>query len=102
MRIEEAVQVVESTRSGLLSNERIYRAVHVHEYRLKEVADFVGLDCSAISSIANRAAEAKNTKNKGLTPAPVPRLGQPLPSGTLLVGVSTIPTVVYSMQRVTT
>ena len=34
-------------------NERIYRAVHVYKYRLREVADFVRLDCSTISVIAN-------------------------------------------------
>jgi len=59
--IEEAVQVVEPNRSGLLSNERIYRAVHVHKYSTKEVTDFVGLDCSTISIIANRTAEAEKT-----------------------------------------
>jgi len=61
LAIEEAVQVVESTRSGLLSNERIYRAVHVHEYRLREVADFMRLDCSTISIIANRTAKVGTT-----------------------------------------
>jgi len=56
---EETVEVVEPTRSGLLSNEWIYRAVHLHKRRLREVADFVGLDCSTISIIANCTAEAK-------------------------------------------
>ena len=56
---EETVEVIESIRSGLLSNEWIYRAVHVHKYRLREVAGFVGLDCSTISIIANRTAEVK-------------------------------------------
>jgi hypothetical protein len=44
---------------GLLSNERIYRAVHAHKYRLKAVTGFVGLDCSTISIIANRTAKVK-------------------------------------------
>jgi len=46
---------VASTRSGLLSNERIYWIVHLHKHRPKEVTDSVGLDCSTISIIANRA-----------------------------------------------
>jgi hypothetical protein len=29
------------------------------QYRLKEVADFVGLDCSIISIIVNRTAKVK-------------------------------------------
>ena len=40
-------------------NEQIYRAVRVHEYTLKEVADFLGLYYSTISVIAERVAEEK-------------------------------------------
>jgi len=47
--------------SGLLSNERIYWTVQLNNYRPREVADFVGLDCSTISIIANRTAEAEKT-----------------------------------------
>ena len=59
--VKEAVQVVGSTRRDLVPNEQIYHAVHVHKDRLKEVADFVGLDCFTISIIANRTAEAGKT-----------------------------------------
>jgi len=52
---------VGSTRRDLVPNEQIYHAVHVHKDRLKEVADFVGLDCFTISIIANRTAEAGKT-----------------------------------------
>jgi L-asparaginase/Glu-tRNA(Gln) amidotransferase subunit D len=58
---------VGSTCSGLLSNERICRAVHVHKYRTKEVTDFAGLDCFTVSIIANRTAKVKNPRIK--TPA---------------------------------
>jgi hypothetical protein len=51
---------VASTRS-LLSNERIYWTVHLHKYRLREVTDFVGLDCSTISIIAKRTAKVIKT-----------------------------------------
>jgi len=40
-------------------NEQIYQAVRVHEYTLKEVADYLGLYYSTISVIAKRAAEEK-------------------------------------------
>jgi len=40
-------------------NEQIYQAVRVHEYTLKEVADFLGLYYSTISVIAKRVAEEK-------------------------------------------
>jgi len=59
--VKEAVQVVGSTRRDLVPNEQIYHAVQVHKYRLKEVADFVGLECYTISIIANRTAEAGKT-----------------------------------------
>jgi 5-bromo-4-chloroindolyl phosphate hydrolysis protein len=62
MAIEEAVQVVESTRSGLLSNKRIYRAIHGHKYRPKEIAGFVGLLYSTISVIAKRTAKAEKNQ----------------------------------------
>jgi len=37
------------------------RNSRVHKYRLREVGDFVGLECSTISIIANRTAEAGKT-----------------------------------------
>ena len=36
-----------------------YWAACVDKYRLKEVVNFVGLDCSTISIISNRTAEVK-------------------------------------------
>ena len=56
--IEEAVQVVEATRSGGL-HKLVCRAVHVHKYRTKEGTAFVALECSSISM--NRTAEARKT-----------------------------------------
>jgi hypothetical protein len=41
----------------LASNERIYQAVRVHHYTLREVRDFVGLLYSSISMIAKRFHE---------------------------------------------
>ncbi|GAH14999.1 unnamed protein product [marine sediment metagenome] len=38
-------------------NERIYQAVRVHHYTLREVGDFVGLLYSTISMIAKRVGE---------------------------------------------
>ena len=38
-------------------NKRIYQAVRVHHYRLREVGDFVGLLYSSISMIAKRSSE---------------------------------------------
>ncbi len=38
-------------------NERIYQAVHLHGYRLREVADHLGLYYTTISTIAKRVAE---------------------------------------------
>lgn len=40
-------------------DERIYQAVHVHGYTLREVADFLGLYYSTISVITKRVAQAK-------------------------------------------
>jgi hypothetical protein len=40
-------------------DERICCAVRVHKHGLKEVADFVVLECSTISIIANRTAKVK-------------------------------------------
>ena len=40
-------------------NEQIYQAVRVHEYTLKEVADFVGLYYSTVSVIAKRVTDEK-------------------------------------------
>jgi len=39
--------------------ERIYQAVRVYGYTLKEVADALGLYYSTVSVIAKRVAEAK-------------------------------------------
>ena len=41
----------------LASNERIYQAVRVHHYTLREVGDFVGLLYSSISMIAKHFHE---------------------------------------------
>jgi len=40
-------------------NEQIYQAIRVHEYTLKEVANFLGLYYSTISVIAKRVTEEK-------------------------------------------
>jgi len=40
---------------------------------------FVGLECSTINIIANRTAEAKNTKNEDAFPT----LSSPIPANTL-------------------
>jgi DNA-directed RNA polymerase specialized sigma24 family protein len=40
-------------------NERIYQAVRVYGYTLKEVADLLGLYYSTVSVIAKQVAEAK-------------------------------------------
>jgi hypothetical protein len=40
-------------------DERIYQAVRLYGYTLKEVADAVGLYYSTVSVIAKRVAEAK-------------------------------------------
>jgi hypothetical protein len=42
-------------------NERIYQAVRVHHYTLREVGDFVGLLYSSISMIAKRFHETKKS-----------------------------------------
>lgn len=39
-----------------------YWAACVGKHRCKEVADFVGLDCSIITTIASLYSEAKNTE----------------------------------------
>jgi hypothetical protein len=40
-------------------DERIYHAVHAYGYKLKEVADFLGLYYTTISVIAKRVAEER-------------------------------------------
>ena len=42
-----------------IRNERIYEAVQLHHYTLKEVGDFLGLHFSTISVITKRVSEAK-------------------------------------------
>ncbi len=39
-------------------NERIHAAVRIHQYRLQEVGDYLGLCYSTISGIAKRIAES--------------------------------------------
>jgi len=58
---ERAVQVVETTCSGLPSNERSCRGIHGHRHRLEEGGEFIGLHCPTISIIANGTAEAGKT-----------------------------------------
>jgi len=66
--------------SGLLYNERSYRAVHVHKYRLSEVADFVGLNCSTMNIIPNRIAKARETPGiKACPQSPIVYLTSALP-----------------------
>ncbi|MBC7221679.1 transposase [Candidatus Bipolaricaulota bacterium] len=43
-------------------DERIYQAVRVHGYTLKEVAEFLGLHYSTVSLIAKRVEEARGHK----------------------------------------
>jgi len=43
-------------------NERIYQAVRVHRYTLREVADFVGLFYSSISTIVKSVHQAKKSE----------------------------------------
>ena len=47
-------------------NDRVYQAVHIHAYTLREVADFLRPYYTTISVIAKRVAEGKNTKSKDL------------------------------------
>ena len=49
----------EHVRDKASRNEQIYQAVRVHEYALKEVADYLGLYYSTISVIAKQIAEEK-------------------------------------------
>jgi len=66
-------------------DERIYQAVRVYGYTLKQVAEAVGLSYSTVSVIAKKVAETKGRqKNKHLTPAPSLRLFNP-PSFTCLL-----------------
>jgi len=44
-------------------DERIYQAVRVYGYTLKQVAEAVGLSYSTVSVIAKRVAEAKESEN---------------------------------------
>ena len=43
-------------------DERIYQAVRVYGYTLKQVAEVVGLSYSTVSVIAKRVAEAKESE----------------------------------------
>jgi putative transposase len=43
-------------------NERIYQAVRVHRYTLRDVANFVGLFYSSISTIAKHVREATQSE----------------------------------------
>ncbi len=45
-------------------NKRIYEATRIHQYRLKEVGDFLGLYYSTISAIAKRVAESSTPRKK--------------------------------------
>jgi DNA-directed RNA polymerase specialized sigma24 family protein len=44
-------------------NERVYRAVRVYGYTLKDVADAPGLHYSTVSIIVKRVAEASKHQN---------------------------------------
>ncbi|MBE0636155.1 transposase [Candidatus Bipolaricaulota bacterium] len=45
-------------------NKGIYEATRIHQYRLKEVGDFLGLYYSTISAIAKRLAESNTPRKK--------------------------------------
>ncbi len=45
-------------------NECIYEAIRIHQYRLKEVGDFLGLYYSTISAIAKRVTESDIPRKK--------------------------------------
>ena len=45
-------------------NKGIYEATRIHQYRLKEVGDFLGLYYSTISAIAKRVAESNTPRKK--------------------------------------
>jgi len=45
-------------------NKGIYEATRIHQYRLKEVGDFLGLYYSTISAIAKRVAELNTPRKK--------------------------------------
>lgn len=49
-------------------NIKIFEAVRVHGYKLREVADHLGLHYTTVSLLAKRVAERENTKSKDLTP----------------------------------
>ncbi len=44
-------------------DERIYQAVRVYGYTLKQVAEVVGLSYSTVSVIAKKVAEGKKSEN---------------------------------------
>ena len=45
-------------------NECIYEATRIHQYRLKEVGDHLGLYYSTISAVAKRVAESDIPRKK--------------------------------------
>ena len=45
-------------------NKGIYEATRIHQYRLKEVGEFLGLYYSTISAIAKRVAESNTPRKK--------------------------------------
>jgi len=49
-------------------NRRIFEAVRVYGYKLREVADHLGLHYTTVSLLAKRGAERENTKSKDVTP----------------------------------
>ncbi len=49
-------------------NVKIFEAVRVHGYKLREVADHLGLHYTTVSLLAKRVAERENAKSKDLTP----------------------------------
>jgi len=64
---EEAVQVVVPAHLVLLSTSELGK-LFLTQIGTKKVADFIGLDCSTRSIIANRTAEVEtNTKDEGMT-----------------------------------
>jgi len=49
-------------------NVKIFEAVRVYGYKLREVADHLGLHYTTVSLLAKRVAERENAKSKDLTP----------------------------------
>jgi hypothetical protein len=58
------------TMAKATQNERIHNAVRDHQYKLKEVGDYLGLCYSTISVIAKRVDESNKSQESRRDPMP--------------------------------